>query len=74
MGSVIEFFALVVIYFIPTYIGLIKMKGNIWRVMLTNIFFGWTLIGWLVALYWSVKSQTVNHTDILINALNNGKK
>jgi hypothetical protein len=39
------------VYFCPTFIG-IKKKNSI-AICLLNLFLGWTLVGWVVALVWA---------------------
>lgn len=40
-----------VLYFLPTIIG--RNKRNCTAILVTNFFFGWTVIGWFVALIWA---------------------
>jgi hypothetical protein len=40
----------IVIYFLPTIVALVRKKTNPVVVILVNVFLGWTLIGWIVAL------------------------
>jgi len=40
------------IYFIPSLIG--TKKENFTAILLLNIFLGWTFVGWVIALVWSV--------------------
>ena len=42
--------ALVVGYFLPAIIAYRRDVPNMWSVAVINIFLGWTLIGWVVAL------------------------
>jgi len=65
---------LIVFYFIPTAIGLFRYKLNIWAIILTNIFLGWTVIGWLVALVLSVKNNRADRVHHVINALGRRNK
>ncbi|MCL1885621.1 MAG: superinfection immunity protein [Dehalococcoidia bacterium] len=44
----------VVIYFLPTIIAVLRHHRNALAVFLVNLFFGWTFIGWVIALIWSV--------------------
>lgn len=37
-------------YFLPTIIGVIRKVPNVVSVFVMNLFLGWTLIGWVVAL------------------------
>jgi hypothetical protein len=39
------------IYFAPTIIAFNREHGNKYVVLIINIVFGWTLIGWLVAIF-----------------------
>lgn len=43
------------IYFIPAYIG--GNKKNATSIFLLNLFLGWTLIGWVIALVWATKKD-----------------
>ena len=40
---------LVVIYFVPTFVAMARQHHAV-SVFLTNLFLGWTVIGWIVAL------------------------
>jgi len=42
-----------VIYFLPTIVALVRHKRNVVSILLLNLFLGWTLIGWIVALGWA---------------------
>ena len=46
-----------VIYFVPTIIAVLKRKRNWLAIFLVNLFFGWTVIGWILALIWSVMHE-----------------
>jgi len=46
------------LYFIPSIIAFIFKKKNLLAILLLNIFLGWTLIGWVAALIWSVIKDT----------------
>ena len=41
------------IYFIPALVALVRNHHNKLAICLLNVFLGWTLIGWIVALVWS---------------------
>ena len=45
------------IYFAPTIIAVLKRKRNWLAIFLVNLFFGWTIIGWILALIWSVMHE-----------------
>lgn len=44
-------------YFLPGYIASHRKHNNVMPIFLTNGFFGWTGIGWLVCLIWSVSDH-----------------
>jgi len=46
------------IYMLPSIIAYKRNHLNIACVVLVNIFFGWTLLGWLIALIWATSSHT----------------
>lgn len=41
------------IYFAPTIVALARHKRNTLSIFLLNLFLGWTLIGWIIALVWA---------------------
>jgi hypothetical protein len=44
-------------YFLPSIIALVRSKRDITAIVLLNFFLGWTMIGWVVALIWAVKTD-----------------
>jgi hypothetical protein len=46
-----------VMYFLPSIIALARSKRDIAGILLLNILLGWTVIGWIVALIWAVKTD-----------------
>ncbi len=46
-----------VMYFLPSIIALARSKRDIAGIILLNFFLGWTMIGWVVALIWAVKTD-----------------
>lgn len=42
-----------IIYFIPGMVAFHRKKKNALAITLTNLFFGWTVIGWFGALIWA---------------------
>jgi Superinfection immunity protein len=46
-----------VMYFLPSLIALARSKRDIAGIILLNLFLGWTMIGWVVALVWAVKTD-----------------
>jgi hypothetical protein len=46
-----------VMYFLPSIIAIARSKRDITAIVLLNFFLGWTMIGWVVALVWAVKTD-----------------
>ena len=42
-------------YFLPSIVALARSKRDILSIFLLNLFLGWTLIGWIIALIWAAK-------------------
>ncbi|MHB8541608.1 MAG: superinfection immunity protein [Candidatus Acidiferrales bacterium] len=47
---------LVLLYFLPAIIG--HNKRDAMGIFLLNFFLGWTIIGWVAALFWACTSRT----------------
>lgn len=50
IGTIVILF----LYFLPTFIVYSRSHSSPNSVMVLNLFLGWTLIGWVVALAWSL--------------------
>ena len=46
----------ITLYLIPSIIGFRRHLNNKWSIFVINFFLGWTLIGWVVSLAWSVSN------------------
>jgi RsiW-degrading membrane proteinase PrsW (M82 family) len=46
-----------VVYFLPSIIAELRKHPQGMPILVVNLFFGWTLIGWVVALAWSFSAQ-----------------
>ena len=44
------------IYFFPTLIAGIRRHPQEWPIFFTNLFFGWSVIGWCVCFVWAIWS------------------
>jgi len=44
-----------VFYFLPSIVALVRGKRDTLAICLLNLFLGWTLIGWIIALVWAFK-------------------
>ena len=45
------------VYFLPTIIAAVRHARNMLGIVLLNIFAGWTFIGWVIALVWSIAGE-----------------
>ncbi len=46
-----------VMYFLPSIIALARSKRDLLAIFLLNLFLGWSVIGWIVALVWALKND-----------------
>jgi ABC-type cobalamin transport system permease subunit len=49
---------LLALYFLPVIIAMARKQRNTASILVVNVFLGWTLIGWVVALAWSLTDNT----------------
>ena len=50
---------IIFIYFLPTAAAINGHHPNFNSVFVMNLFFGWTVAGWVVALFWSLRRPTL---------------
>lgn len=55
--------AAVYLYFLPTIEAMARGQNNVTQVALVNVFFGWSLLGWVLALVWAVKPHPTSHQE-----------
>jgi len=48
---------LLAIHFTPTIVSGAKKTKNFWWIFAVNFFFGWTIVGWIVALVWALRDE-----------------
>ena len=48
----------VAVYFIPTWVAYARKHHNANAIFLVNLLLGWTALGWIAALVWSLTSVT----------------
>ena len=48
---------LLAIYFLPTFVAAVRSKRNTAAILVLNLFLGWTIIGWIIALIWSLMHE-----------------
>ena len=58
-------------YFLPTIIALLRRSRSTAGIFVLNFFLGWTFIGWIAALIWSVTSRNDANTIIVNNTWSN---
>jgi ABC-type sugar transport system permease subunit len=46
-------------YFLPFAIAFNKKRANSGAIFALNLFLGWSLVGWVIALVWAMKEQKV---------------
>jgi hypothetical protein len=51
------FILLIVLYFVPTIIALSRHHVNSLAIFVVNFLTGWSFIGWVIAMVWSVKRR-----------------
>ena len=44
---------LAALYFLPSVVATARRKRNAGAITLLNLFLGWTILGWIIALIWS---------------------
>ena len=50
---------MVALYFLPTIVAKRRGKTNLLAIFTLNLFLGFTLIGWVVALVWAVSQDNL---------------
>ena len=64
MAGLILFVAFVtgafLLYLLPTIIAVMRKKENAGAIAIVNLLLGWTFIGWVIALVWSVSTQMID--------------
>jgi hypothetical protein len=46
-------------YFLPFAVAFNRKRANTGAIFALNLFLGWSLIGWVVALVWALKEEQV---------------
>lgn len=60
MSEVLTLAALFSVYFLPGLIGLVRRHRNGNAITALNLLAGWTVIGWIIALVWSLTDNAGN--------------
>jgi hypothetical protein len=49
------------LYLLPTIIGIVRRdSANVWQVVIINVAFGWTFVGWVIALVLAASNRGHN--------------
>jgi hypothetical protein len=48
----------ILVYFLPGIVARLRRHNSVNAIALTNLFFGWTGIGWIIALIWASTGNT----------------
>jgi uncharacterized membrane protein len=54
MSVFIFFLVCFILYFFPSIMAIKKNHNNLAGIMILNVFLGWTLVGWVAAMIWSI--------------------
>lgn len=54
MADIILMLVFLGIYFFPTIVAGIRKSNSLTQVFVLNLFLGWTILGWIIALIWAV--------------------
>lgn len=57
LAVIVAGLASLAVYFLPTIIALARQKRNALAIFVLNAFLGWTFIGWVAALVWSLAAE-----------------
>jgi len=50
-------FAVTVLYLLPSILAFARNRGDRLKILVLNVAFGWTLVGWLAALIWCFSGE-----------------
>lgn len=59
------FATLFILYWLPTIIAIARQAHSALGVFLLNLFLGWTVLGWVIALLWSLAADNRTHEIIV---------
>lgn len=61
--------AIILGYCLPSVIAFLRHHPSIQWICVLNICFGWTVLGWILALYWSITTRRKRHHRHLVRHL-----
>lgn len=71
--SIISLLFILLLYFLPTIIGLGRKHKRVISIFFMNLLFGWTLIGFILILIWSLSSEKEPYTINIINEVSGNR-
>lgn len=54
-----------ILYLLPTGVAIGRKRSNTVAIFIVNLFFGWTLIGWVIALVWAVSVDPIKPVAVV---------
>ena len=63
MGQVLIILVAGLVYFLPTIIAVAREHLNAGPIFIVDLFFGWTLLGWVICLAWSFSAARKPATE-----------
>ena len=57
----------IIIYFLPAFIGYSRRHPSCHAILALNTLLGWTLLGWVAAIVWALKSHKPNVEVVFAN-------
>ena len=61
----------ILLYFLPTLIG--RDKADAGAIFIVNLLFGWTVVGWFIALIWACTSERYIHVPVYAVPASSGR-
>jgi uncharacterized RDD family membrane protein YckC len=58
MNDGIVLIVLLLVYFFPTIVAILRGAKKQAGIVIINLILGWTLLGWVIALVWAVSAET----------------
>jgi len=58
---------LIVLYWLPSLIAIVRQTHSALGVAMINFFLGWTVIGWFLALFWALAAHSGPHVIVIEN-------
>jgi hypothetical protein len=58
LSDVLLMCVLIVAYLVPTIVAAKRKHNNVGAILALNVLLGWTFLGWVVALSWSLTDNT----------------